>query len=221
MTARLFTDEQEREIVASYEAGESYTDIARRLGVNNVTIRNVVRRNGGAMRRQAPRLTPDREGQILRAYLSGVAISRIATELSVARATVFDVAARNGAPRRDRSGPGGANWGGGRRRRGDGYIGVWVSSEDPMACMRRHGNYVLEHRLVMARHLGRPLREDETVHHINGNRSDNRLENLQLRQGHHGPHQAVGCLACGSHRIGPVKIASMPEWIDWTQVGAA
>lgn len=63
-----------------------------------------------------------------------------------------------------------------RKFRSDGYVAIYFP-EHPNA---RSDGYVMEHLLVMEKHIGRHLRKGEVVHHINHIRSDNRLENLSL-----------------------------------------
>ena len=74
-----------------------------------------------------------------------------------------------------------SNWKG-RIRIPKGYIFLRIP-EHPNA---NKIGYVLEHVYVMSKSIGRPLRHNETVHHKNGIRDDNRLENLELmeRAGH-------------------------------------
>lgn len=60
-----------------------------------------------------------------------------------------------------------------RKYEKNGYILTWTG-EGP------RGGYVLEHRLIMAEIIGRPLHPWENVHHKNGIRDDNRAENLEL-----------------------------------------
>lgn len=81
-----------------------------------------------------------------------------------------------GCKHTNRSGERNHNWKGGKSSAGSGYIAV-IAKDHPFA--NRKGR-VLEHRLVMENKIGRFLFTNETVHHKNGNRSDNRIENLEL-----------------------------------------
>lgn len=67
------------------------------------------------------------------------------------------------------------SWKGGRRYNDMGYVMRYC----PQHPKNIYG-YYFEHRIIMEEHLGRYLDSSESIHHINGKKDDNRLENLQV-----------------------------------------
>lgn len=82
-----------------------------------------------------------------------------------------------------------------------GYIGLWDSTA------RR---YRLEHRVKMEDLIGRPLTSSEVVHHIDGDRTNNDLRNLQLmtRGEHNREHGTFARL----NRVHPINESGTHRW---------
>lgn len=200
-----------------YEGGESFASIARSYGVSKGAVSGAVKRLGGEVRRGAystPGLITRAQG-VRERYEAGESLSVIAKDLGLSFTTVrHDLIAAGGAPlgatgfsRNPLRGPDNPAWSGGSHVNRDGYRLVWIGDAHRFASMCSKGKpYVFEHRLVMAEALGRALLSSETVHHVNGDRLDNRIENLQLRSGSHGPGSRFQCHDCGSQNVGPVEL---------------
>jgi hypothetical protein len=215
-----YTREQKQEIADRYIAGEGLKVLAKEYGCSVPNIHTIVTNRGIDMRPLG--LPPMLDGiinAIKEQRLAGRSYREIGLTLGLHPGTVGEVCRdklglvtnnidlndeitrlvrKRGSLPREAS----PSWRGGRRIL-HGYVHVSIPPDDPMYCMTYSGGYVAEHRLVMARALGRPLTKYETVHHKNSeDKTNNDLSNLQLRWGNHGKGHAMKCLNCGSHNLG-------------------
>jgi lambda repressor-like predicted transcriptional regulator len=208
-----FDHDESRALAERYAAGESMTVLAREHGCDRGALRRAIERGGGTIRRSGPQncdLPPDLAVQVVADWEAGMSKTAIAAKWRISthriRRTLDAVGLEHEHRLKARDNH--CNWKGGRITVSGGYVRVLIGWRDPLSSMCDQHGYILEHRLVIARSLGRPLTSRETVHHLNGVRSDNRLENLQLRHGRHGCGQSYVCADCGSHNIVASELAA-------------
>jgi HNH endonuclease len=128
-------------------------------------------------------------------YESGMSQKEVADKLDVSQVAISNAfrklgyVSREKVPRFSQKGTNNPNWKGGKSSN-NGYIVVYCPEHH-----RARNSYVFEHILVMENHLGRKLNfygighsDNEVVHHINGDRTDNKIENLSVMR--HVDHMA-------------------------------
>jgi len=183
--------------------------LAEEYGVAQVTIRKTLIRHDEPRRRRGGigrQWTPEEMSEARRRYEAGESQEKIARSFGCSQGTVGRMLRAQGVMSLKRVGEKHGAWKGGRISLNGKYVGVWMPADSPFAAMRNSIGYVAEHRLHMAQALGRPLERHETVHHINGDTRDNRLGNLQLRQGQHGHGIVMRCDDCGSDNVRPYEL---------------
>ena len=176
----------------------SMQDVADALGCGRSTVAKAIKKYGLPTKQRGTR--PDKylpqlsDKEWLKEQLATKTFRQLAKELGVSVGRIADRAYRYGirSPSSDKSeavkegiakrfpdgrfGIDASHWRGGRRISPAGYVFI-MKPDHPYASKT---GYVQEHRLVMEEYLGRILEPDEVVHHRDGNKQNNTIENLEV-----------------------------------------
>jgi len=200
-----FDGDSAKAVIEDYLSGMSWADMRVKYGAADYAMRECVRRAGIKLRDhggQRRRITDQEEQEIVGLLKSGLKQVAVSAKFGCHQGIVSKIAIKHGvSDGRKASGERHGSWKGGVVKNGEGYVLERIYPDDPNFGMAGRSGYVPQHRLVMARSLRRNISPYESVHHINGDRTDNRLENLQLRYGKHGKGVVLTCRCCGSHDI--------------------
>lgn len=167
-----------------YQKGITSPKAAKQLGISLKAFRSFLVQYGLKTKKREADCVQLRDHQWLQNEFinKGKSQAQIARDLGVSKSVVcsaikhIDLELRKS--RGGNFGENASNWQGGKRRLGtEGvYVGIYMP-EHPYAAK---DGYIMEHRLVLEKSLGRYLTSEEIVHHKNGDKKDNRLENLEL-----------------------------------------
>lgn len=208
---RRFSGKEEKILCCEYLDGLTTQALADRYRTERITVAKTLKRNRvilrGAQGKKPTVLSENDIKSVISLYKSGFTQRSIAKKFKTHHQRISTILKSRGIRTGLKYSEGRKHprWKGGRTKTSGGYVLVLLDVGDPMFSMATSIGYVLEHRLIMARSLGRPLTKKETVHHINGIKSDNRIENLQLRRSRHGNGVVLECRECGSRDIFKVQ----------------
>jgi len=187
-TAKVAKNVPGREkIPQMYQEGLSTVAIAKQVGLSKGAVHSILRCRGVKLRGYSEGIKamyPDgRKGELASNWRGGRRMQRTTQRKyhnGILQVAIADKTKLN------RKGDSAGHWKGGRWRLPQGYIYIY-KPDHPHATK---AGYVMEHRLLMEEHLGRVLDPKEIVHHLNGIKDDNRIENLLLMRGL-GQHVAI------------------------------
>lgn len=218
---RYMTQNQVDLAAKDYNRGKALSEIADRFGFSITTVRKKLIEHGVKIRPRGRQtdtgrvLNSEDEQKLIALYLeneltnaealAAVGLPKTANDVLYSALRANKIQRKSSSPQHGKTAPDGHV-----TINSDGYAQEKVPADWKfLGKMSGYGSgrWILQHRKVMAEHLNRPLTKDDIVHHKNGNRTDNRIENLQLvTPNSHSSGQSYRCCKCGSTDVKPVEL---------------
>lgn len=199
-----------KQFIELYKNGVKVEELCKKFDTTYYILKQVARENGFSLRGKGPqpkKRDMDLISKFIEHWKNGISQELIAAEYNVTQDFVSKMI-RKFMPENEYKNCSKYNRKitKGRIIHDAGYVMLRLEKSDPFFDMVNGNGYVMEHRYIMAKKLGRCLLPSEQVHHKDGSRLNNCEDNLQLRIGNHGVGVCYKCSKCGSTELEPIEI---------------